>query len=141
MLAFAWPWETDASPQPNLATRLGASLCAGIGGYSGSADIGCLHFAYRALQSTASEARAWRPARFPNGRLAVFHGYFDNAAAIAAELGASPDDRAELYALAVERWGDETERRVVGEYCSIIVDPETLRVRLSRSPLRAPPLY
>ena len=77
----------------------------------------------------------------PSGRVAAFHGYFDNANAIAAELGEPAADLARLYGLAVERWGDEAERRIIGEYCAIIADPENLRLRLSRSPLRGPPLY
>ena len=69
----------------------------------------------------------------------AFHGYFDNAADLAAELAAPTADLALLYGLAVERWGDE-RRRVIGEYCAIIADAEGKHVRLSRSPLRAPPL-
>jgi asparagine synthase (glutamine-hydrolysing) len=37
--------------------------------------------------------------------------------------------------------GDEADRRIVGEYCAILVAPNDRLVRLSRSPLRAPPLY
>jgi asparagine synthase (glutamine-hydrolysing) len=75
------------------------------------------------------------------GRIVVFHGYFDNANNIAAELGLDGADHAQLYGLAVERWGDEADRRIVGEYCAVIVEPRAVRLRLSRSPLRAPPLY
>ena len=119
---------------------MGSSLCAGIGGHAGTAEFAGLHFAYRALRSTDALSRKWRPALLPNGKIAVFHGYFDNATEIAAELGAEPGDRARIYALAVEKWGDQTEHRVIGEYAAVVVDAESLRVRLSRSPLRAPPL-
>jgi len=105
------------------------------------ADVAGLHFAFRPLRSNAALARAWRPAELADGKFAVFHGYFDNAADIAAELGAVAADRATLYALAVERWGDQTESRVIGEYCAVIADPNNSRIRLVRSPLRAPPLY
>ena len=141
MLAFAWPWS-DAGPEaPHLSQRLAASLCAGIGGHAGIAEIGGLHFAHRSLRSTAATSRAWRPASLPSGRIVAFHGYFDNAAAIAGQLCIEPHDHALLYGLAVERWGDETERRLVGEYCAIIAEPQLFRIRLSRSPLRAPPLH
>ncbi|MFL6733221.1 MAG: asparagine synthase-related protein [Sphingomicrobium sp.] len=140
MLAFAWPWESDGDGNRALVGRLGASLCAGIGGHAGSAQFDDLHFAYRPLRSTAALSRAWRPARLPSGRLAAFHGYFDNAAEIAAELGTDSGNAAQLYGLAVEQWGDQTEQRVVGEYCALIADPREFRLRLSRSPLRAPPL-
>jgi asparagine synthase (glutamine-hydrolysing) len=142
MLAFAWAWD-DAAPDPHrgLSQRLAASLCAGIGGHSGAAEIGNLHFAYRPIRSAGALSRTWRPTILPSGRIVLFHGYFDNASAIATELGADGGDAALLYGLAVERWGDETERRVIGEYCAIVAEPGQRRLRLSRSPLRAPPLY
>ena len=141
MLAFAWPWDGAASDRhPNLSDRLGASLCAGIAGHAGTAEVEGLHFAYRPLRSTAAISRAWRPATLPGGRVAVFHGYFDNAEAIGAEIGADHRDVARLYALAVERWGDGADGRVIGEFAAIIVHRDERLIRLSRSPLRAPPL-
>ncbi|MEO6581920.1 MAG: asparagine synthase-related protein [Sphingomicrobium sp.] len=71
----------------------------------------------------------------------IFHGYFDNSAAIAAELGTDAGNLGLLYGLAVERWGDEAERRIIGEYCAVIAEPGRFGLRLSRSPLRAPPLF
>jgi asparagine synthase (glutamine-hydrolysing) len=141
MLALAWPWDSAPRNQyTGISKRLGASLCAGIGGHAGTAEIGGIHYAYRPLRSVESLSRAWRPSILPNGRIAVFHGYFDNAAYIAAELDTPPGNLARLYGLAVDRWGDEAERRIIGEYCAIIADPECRGLRLSRSPLRAPPL-
>jgi len=107
MLAFAWPWNDSSDRQTGLSRRLGASLCAGIGGRAGSAEHDGLHFAYRPLRPQAALSRSWRPARLPSGRLAAFHGYFDNAADLAEELGAPLADFALLYGLAVERWGDD----------------------------------
>lgn len=142
MLAVAYPSDRVAHDHPEIsAARLASSLCAGIGGHAGSAEIDGLHFAYRPLRSTSSINRNWRPTTLPSGRIAVFHGYFDNAAEVAAELGSEWRDPTQLYALAVERWGDEAERRIIGEYCAVIADPAASRVRLARSPLRAPPLY
>jgi len=141
MLAFAWPWESSARGRlGGISEKLGASLCAGIGGHASAAEIDGLHFAYRPLRSTVALSRAWRPAVLPSGRIVVLHGWFDNVAAIAADLGTGPCDPARLYGLAVERWGDEAERRVIGEYCALIAEPEQCRLRLSRSPLRAPPI-
>jgi asparagine synthase (glutamine-hydrolysing) len=142
MLALAWPW--GGSPRDEFkgtSARLGDSLCAGIGGHSGAATVSGLHFAYRAVRSTPATSRAWRPARLPDGRIAAFHGYFDNSAEIAAELRSDGRDLATLYALAVEAWGSQAELRIIGEYCAIIADPRHRRLRLARSPLRAPPLY
>ena len=142
MLAFAWPWGQSMAEGPRgLSKRLAASLCAGIGGHAGSSEIDGLHFAYRELRSSPALSRAWRPAVLPDGRIAVFHGYFDNAPTIAKELGADGSSLSHLYALAVERWSDDADRRIIGEYCTIIVDPPAKRIRLARSPLRAPPLH
>jgi asparagine synthase (glutamine-hydrolysing) len=141
MLAFAWPWRCGDDRSSNLSERLAASLCSGIGGHAGAVDLGDLHFAYRPLRSNAALTRAWKPAVLPNGRIALFHGYFDNAADVAAQLEGGSADPALLYGLAVERWGDATEQRVIGEYCAIVLDPAAFHLRLSRSPLRAPPLH
>ena len=142
MLAFAWPWgRSKQNASRDLSTRLASSLCAGIGGYAGSAEIDGLHFACRALRSSPALARAWRPARLPGARLAAFNGYFDNAASVAADLGTTVAHPAELYGLAVDRWGDGADCRIIGEYCAIIADPSAGYVRLSRSPLKAPPLH
>lgn len=142
MLAFAWPWgENRPDKFSGISARLAASLCAGIGGHAGSAEIDNLHLAYRPVRSAAATSRTWRPSCLPDGRVAVFHGYFDNWAEIAAELGAERTDLSRLYALAVEAWGDDADRKIVGEYCAVIANPAERRLRLTRSPLRAPPLY
>lgn len=141
MLALAWSWHDAARDRrTSLSERLASSLCAGIGGHAGSAELDGIHFAYRSLRSTAASARAWRPATLPSGVAVIFHGYFDNADAIAAELEAPAVDQARLYGLAVERWGDDADRKIIGEYCAVIASPGQERLRLSRSPLRAPPL-
>lgn len=142
MLAVAWPWDSAATRLgAPLSKRLGASLCAGIGGHAVTAVIGGTHFAYRPLRPTGAARPTSRPAVLPDGKSALFHGYFDNAPEIAQQLGATTCDLSLLYGLAVERWGDDAERRIIGEYCAVIADPAEDRLRLARSPLRAPPLY
>src|SRR5690349_13862712 len=119
MLAIAWPWADVARYRNSkLCERLGASLCSGIGGHAGTVETHGLHAAYRPLHSTAALSRCWYPTTLPSGRIVVFHGYFDNALTMASELGANPRDLGQLYGLAVERWGDEADRRIVGEYCA-----------------------
>jgi asparagine synthase (glutamine-hydrolysing) len=141
MLGFAWTWANSTDPHGDrLSGRLAASLCAGIGGYAGASTIDGLSFAFRQLRSSEVSARAWRPTRLPGGQVAVFHGHLDNAADIAAELGVGTGDPAQLYGLAVERWGDAAERRIIGEYCALVAHPNQRQLRISRSPLRAPPL-
>ena len=141
MLALAWPWDEARHERTNaLAKRLAASLCAGIGGHASAVEVDGVHLAYRPLRSTSSQTCAWRPARLADGRIIAFHGYFDNAAGIAKTLDANPGDLARLYGLAVDRWGDDADRKIIGEYCAIIAAPEKKLLRLSRSPIRAPPL-
>jgi len=142
MLAFAWPWDRARhQPDERFASRMASSLCAGIGGHAGTGQLDGIHFAYRPFRSTSVKSRNWRPTVLPDGRLLLFHGYFDNSAAIAAELGADADNHERLYGLALGQWGDGAERRIIGEYCTVVADPRNFRVRLSRSPLQAPPLY
>ncbi|MEP7316319.1 MAG: asparagine synthetase B family protein, partial [Sphingomicrobium sp.] len=88
-----------------------------------------------------AQSKVWRPSTLTDGRIAIFHGYFDNAEEIARELGEDHVDLSRLYALAVEQWGDQTDLKIVGDYCSVLADPRHCRLRLARSPLRAPPLY
>src|SRR4051812_23575963 len=121
MLALAWPWGHVAYDRhETLAARLAASLCAGIGGHAGAAEVNGIHTAYRPLRSTPAQGRAWRPAVLPGGKFVIFHGYFDNAPTIAAELKADSRDLARLYSIAVERWSDDAERRIIGDYCAVI---------------------
>lgn len=142
MLALALPWRPERGRSADrLSERLANSLCAGIGGHAGHAEIDRLAVACRPLRTTAAQARAWRPSRLADGRIVLFNGYFDNAEEIASKLGADARDRPLLYGLAVARWGDEAERRIIGEYCAAIADVREGRLRLSRSALRAPPLH
>ncbi len=142
MLAFAWPWD-EAAPQAaaELANRLAASLCAGIGGAAAARALHGMAFAARAIPNDPQAMRRWHPAQLPGGRFAALAGYLDNADELAVELGCTADDPALLYGLAVERWGIAAEGRLIGEYCALIADPQERWVRLSRSPLRAPPLH
>ena len=141
MLAFAWFWHgSNDEPSHSLARRLAASLCAGIGGAAGSADLDGLHFAYRPLAGNAAQVRSWRPVVLESGAIVAFHGHIDNAAALSEQLNTDPGDLARLYGRAVERWGRDADLRTIGEYCAIVAHPETRSVRLARSPLRAPPL-
>lgn len=60
---------------------------------------------------------------------------------MARSLGVSPTTTAELYAAAFIRHGEEVDVRVCGQYAAIIVASSGQSIRLSRSPLRAPPLH
>ena len=75
-----------------------------------------------------------------NGCAVLFHGYFDNAAEVSKAIGTTATDPAQLYGLAILRWGEDADCHVIGDYCAIVADPENRTLRLARSPLRAPPL-
>lgn len=85
--------------------------------------------------------RRWQPTRAASGRIVLFHGWFDNCAAIAAELRVDGTDPAAVYGAAVDRWEDDADDRLLGHYCTIVHDPRTRSARLARSALRAPPLH
>lgn len=140
MLAVAWHWGNAPHIGSGISARLAASLCSGIGGHAGTGDLDRLSFAFRRLRWSHVQARAWRPCVLASDRIVAFHGYFDNASAVASELGVATLDPARLYGLAVERWGPDADLRIIGEYCAIVAHPEQHYLRLSRSPLRAPPL-
>ena len=76
----------------------------------------------------------------------MFDGAIDNRESIAQALGlnrpadALPPD-AQLYASAIDRWGDAAEHRLHGMFSAIAYDPQSMVVRVARSPLRGPPLH
>lgn len=88
-----------------------------------------------------SHWRAWHPAQAQSGRFVLFHGWFDNCGDIAAELGIDATDPARVYGAAVDRWENQADERLLGNYCTIMHDPGTCSARLARSALRAPPLH
>ena len=146
MLAFfAGPQGADRG----LGDRLSASLGLTVG-VSGSAAIhGDAVFArlpsVESLPARRHRARhrwpSWHPAISASGQATLFHGWLDNCAALAAELGLAPVDPAAVYAAAVDRWGDLADNHAQGHYCAILYDPARRIVRLSRAALRAPPLH
>lgn len=140
MLAFASrPVGASVGTQPP-SRALAAALCEGVGGRAASSTLDHAHFAWRPLDQQRLSGADWAPCRSPDGRHVAFHGWIDNATDIAAQLGSDPGNPARLYGEALARWGDSADLRIVGEYCAVVHDPASGRVRLSRSPLRAPPL-
>ncbi|MDE2596734.1 MAG: hypothetical protein KGL44_07655 [Sphingomonadales bacterium] len=80
-----------------------------------------------------------------SGHRVLFHGEIDNRRDLAAQLGlpsaqAQPagDDR--LYLAAWERWSDDCDLRIAGDYCALIETADGRSTRISRSPWRGPPL-
>lgn len=88
----------------------------------------------------------WVPAQVGPWQL-LFAGHLDNAAAVSGEVGlrapepGQADDLARFYGQALLAWGEAADSRLIGEYAVIAFDGDRGRLRLARSPLRAPPLH
>jgi asparagine synthase (glutamine-hydrolysing) len=88
----------------------------------------------------ARERPGWRPERSPSGWPVLLSGWIDNDREIAAELHMPEASAAEVYGAAVEKWGDEADRRLIGSYASLVCLPDG-EVRLARSPWGARSLF
>jgi len=146
MLAF---FSGRDGAEAGLGARLAASLGLVVGLSARSIVRGDAVFAslppVEHLPPRNRRARhrwpAWHPTISASGKAVLFHGWLDNCAVLAAELGLAGDDPAAVYGAAVERWGDEADNHAEGHYCAISHDPAQNCARLSRSALRAPPLH
>ncbi len=141
MLAFNAHWPVGTvTPGLSDSNDLAAALCSGIGGQASAWAGKGQNFAHRPINQSDRGAAKWQPVELPDGQLVAFHGWIDNAPALAAELVVPGADPASVYGAALAKWGEASDLYIVGEYCAIVADPATGSVRLSRSPLRAPPL-
>ena len=146
MLAF---FAGAGNADPRLADGLAKSLGLIVGLTGRACRVADASYAslppVESLPHRSARARhrwpAWAPARSPSSKPVLFHGWLDNCAALAAELGMAANDPAEVYGAAVDRWGDAADNHAEGHYCAIVHDPEQGTVRLSRAALRAPPLH
>jgi asparagine synthase (glutamine-hydrolysing) len=140
MIALYLNWSGEPLAQP-LAERLAASL--GLG----TRPMGVRHVDGAVLVGPARDkvrARAWMPARAPNGGSVLFSGHISNRSELQANLpsGTRPAaDDAELYGQCHAAWGDDADRRIIGEYAAVVWLAGQRTVRLSRSPIQAPPLH
>lgn len=71
----------------------------------------------------------------------LLNGWIDNAAELSQQLGVPADNAGRLYGAAHDRWGDDADLHLIGDYCAVIDQAEAGVVRLSRSPWKAPPLH
>jgi len=147
MLAFL---RGARARQSGIEQRVGASLglFAGVAlpGWRESDRIGWQlprvgELPARNQRQRLLQSLTCRPARLPGGIVALLHGWIDNCADLARELGCSPGDQAMVYAHAVRAWGDGADQRIHGTYCAIYDDPAVPGLRLARSAISAPPLY
>lgn len=139
MFALNWDWERSEAAA-NLSQRLGNSLCSGIGGTAAAGESLGISWAHRPPGRPTRARPSWRPALLPGDRLCIFNGFLDNAEELNRTLGAASTDPALLYAAAVERWGDEADLHLVGDYCAVLADVTKRTLRLARSPIVSQPL-
>lgn len=136
MIFFARDWSGQANPDLLSAGR-------SLGLFAGhSADSFRDGFDYFAQLSgpRAKPRPSWRPATSPSNWPVLFHGWLDNAPAIATELGIPLGDDAYIYGAAVERWGDEADNHLVGTYAALVCCSSEV-VRLARSPWSSRSLF
>lgn len=126
------------------ASRFAPSLGLFAGAPSDSENCGDFSL-FRLAAPRAKPSRGWRASRSPGGLPVLLHGWIDNRKDVAQALGfdpASPSAQSLecLYGAAFERWGEGADARLSGLYAAIIALPDG-RIRLSRSPLGAYPLF
>ncbi len=89
-----------------------------------------------------SKIRRWTAPTQKDGSYTLLAGRLMERDLLAERLGCDPAlDDASLYARAHMRWGNQCDLELLGEYAAIQYWPELSRARLTRSPLRAPPLH
>src|SRR6185295_6155589 len=84
--------------------------------------------------------RGWIPLRLPSGERLLFSGHIGNRSELRRDLGPCGPGDAALYAAAYATWGDTADLKVIGQFATIVAAPDAPRLRLSRSPITAPPL-
>ena len=77
----------------------------------------------------------------PASEQVLFSGYLLHRRALRLELGIGEGSDAQLYAAAYARWGDAADLKVQGDYATIVVSPDSPRVRLCASPIYCQPLH
>jgi asparagine synthase (glutamine-hydrolysing) len=134
MIAFLIDW-TRRPVSPEIAHRMSSSL--GVGFPSGAKS----YLRDNLFCASVSPTRNWRPTRTENDQIVLFAGTIYNAAEVCERIGRVIRDSSELYAAAYRKFGDEVERIIVGEYASIVFSENDQTVRVTRSPIKAPPIH
>ena len=140
MIGFHCLWS-GAELAPPQAERFVASLSIGARRRPAHRSLGSALFV-----STVDDNRSphgWMPASTPSGDVVLFFGHIDNRQelrrAIPSPLRGSGD--ADLYASCLGAFGAACDLKVVGQYAAIIWSPSDRSVKLTRSPIQAPPLH
>ena len=143
MSLIAFLWWPDGRPVPaGVTDRVAASLSIGRAGPAAGQIIDGAAFVSTSPRGVS--ARNWQPARTRDGSFVLLAGHIGNRDELHCELfpGGGPRlDDAALYGYGLQAWGDNIDRRAVGDYATIVWSPGEQSVRLARSPIRAPPLH
>lgn len=135
MFYLARTWGDPAWCAPDRAA-------SSLGLFAGHPADHCRHgadFFAELAGPRAPNRKGWTVARSPGGKPVLLLGVIDNVDELAADLGVTGGPE-RVYGAAVERWGDQADRQVIGEYASLVALDEGT-VRLARSPWSGYPLY
>ena len=142
-------YDGPAPDGSNLAKRLADSLGLIVGLSARRFAAGSASYASLPLveQLPPRNLRArhrwphWEPLQTRTGKRVLFHGLIYNTAELAWQLDLPDAEPANLYVAALERWGEDADNRIHGNYCAVVHDPADRSARLARSALGAPPLH
>ena len=134
MIAIYVPSEDRRLPEP-LVQRFANSLAVGF------SETAKTHTSRNTILAATGKPRGWVPPRIRNGGLVLFEGKLDNRAQIDGDLGCKFDTDAARYAAAWDAWGPTADLKLIGEFATILYNPEERSIRLVRSPINAPPLH
>lgn len=87
----------------------------------------------------APARKGWRVSRSPSGLAVLLLGWIDNLEELSDRLGVTGTPE-RVYGAAVERWGQDADRHVVGEYATLVTLSDGT-VRMARSPWCSFPLF
>ena len=118
-----------------LARRFAGSLALGL------KDLPQWRPVSNAVLATVPATKAWQPTRTQTNGYVLFSGHIFNRQALQDDLGRAFSNDTEIYCAGYQAWGDQVDRRVIGEFSTIILHPEERKIRLACSPLQAPPLH
>lgn len=127
--------------------RMANSMTLGIGGSVLHSPVPMGHVATRSARpdgprGKAANVRAQPLAEEPCGAYALFAGWLQNRAELAAELGLPPaSSDSAIYAASYARHGDDCDRRCIGDYAAMLWLPERQQLRIARSPLSTAPIH
>ena len=133
MLAYC-ATRSDTDEKSDAAMRMAASLGLFAGRPAATERLG-----EAALMSVPRAAKPATSTTLPEGGRVLVVGEIDEARGALPPWSAG-DLHANRYAAAFQQWGEHADASIVGDYAALIAWPDG-RVRLARSPWRAPPLH